>query len=174
MVISVFCDGAVSGNGREDSVGGWGFVATPDMTGKCFFKSGAVIGATNNQMELEAVHVGLKESYKWCKRRAKDLGSSTYAEHIKEAVVIAIHSDSAYVVNAFNSGWTRNWIKNGWENAEGHKVKNRDLWEKIIKEIENFKEVKFVKVSGHSGDVMNEFADTLATKVILEHKLQNK
>jgi len=168
-VIHCWCDGAVSGNGKEDSIGGWAFVGKTDYSEKCFFKAGVTKGATNNQMELKAVLSGLKES--------KKKGSNPYLDYSSSAscdAVVRVYSDSAYVINAFNSGWTRNWIKNGWVNIEGEAVKNRDLWEKIIKEMESFKEVNFIKVSGHSGDVMNEFADTLATKVILEHKLKNK
>jgi ribonuclease HI len=169
-VITVDCwaDGAVSGNGSEYSIGGWAFVMKTSISSKCFFKAKAVIGATNNQMELKAVLSGLKEASK--------RGLNPFSDHHTTpfTAVVNVYSDSAYVINAFNSGWTRNWIKNGWVNIEGEAVKNRDLWEKIIKEMESFKEVNFIKVSGHSGDVMNEFADTLATKVILEHKLKNK
>ena len=42
---------------------------------------------------------------------------------------VAIHSDSAYVVNCFRDKWYLRWRANGWRNAQKKPVENRDLWE---------------------------------------------
>lgn len=39
---------------------------------------------------------------------------------------VTIHSDSAYAVGCM-SDWIDNWSRNGWRNARGQPVGNRDL-----------------------------------------------
>ena len=77
-----------------------------------------------------------------------------------------IHSDSAYVVNAIKSGWVDGWAKNGWRTRSGDSVANRELWEQFLflRDIADSARVSFAmeKVRGHSGDPMNELADSLA------------
>lgn len=43
---------------------------------------------------------------------------------------VEVHSDSQYVVNAFNKHWIDGWKKRGWKTANKQPVKNRDLWER--------------------------------------------
>lgn len=173
--IHVWVDGAVSSNGQENSVGGWGCVIkTSEDSNFGTIKSGGEKNTTNNRMELKSVYVGLKEARLLIKKLVETRAVTIDLTGTISEVIVNIHSDSAYVVNAFNSGWIRNWQKNNWLNSEFLPVKNRDLWEGILKEIENFKEVKFIKVKGHEGNLMNEFADTLATKAVMETRIKNK
>ena len=75
---------------------------------------------------------------------------------------IIVHSDSKYVVDAFNQRWIRNWQRNGWRNAKNQPVANQELWQRLLQAISNH-HMTFVWVKGHSGDRMNERCDELAT-----------
>jgi ribonuclease HI len=78
-----------------------------------------------------------------------------------------IFTDSDYSIKCVRD-WYKNWQKNGWLTASRKPVENRDLIEEIRKLIEerdaagvltNFKWVK-----GHSDDVGNTAADSLAVQ----------
>ncbi len=100
------------------------------------------INTTNNKMELQAVIRGLA--------------------HLPDNSKVTVHSDSQYVINAFNKRWINNWKKNGWKTASGQDVKNKEEWETLAAQKERHKQVKFVWVKGHNGDHYNEAADDLA------------
>ena len=137
----VYTDGACLGNpGR----GGYGGVhIKTDGTSEEF--SGAEERTTNNRMELMAVIVGLEKT--------------------EEGARVKVYSDSAYVVNAFNQNWLVNWKKNGWRTSNGGEVLNCDLWKELSALVEA-REVEFVKVKGHSDNVINNRCDALATGAI--------
>lgn len=97
---------------------------------------------TNNKMELQAVIRGLA--------------------HLPDDSNVVVHSDSQYVINAFNKRWINNWKKNGWKTANGQDVKNKQEWETLAEQKERHKKVKFVWVKGHNGDHYNEAADQFA------------
>jgi ribonuclease HI len=78
---------------------------------------------------------------------------------------VAVHSDSAYVVNCFRERWYERWRRNGWRNAQKKPVENRDLWEALLGEAGRH-EVHWHKVAGHAGDPLNERADRLANAAI--------
>ncbi len=82
---------------------------------------------------------------------------------LKEPCSVAVHTDSAYIVNAFNDNWIENWIKRGWKTAGKKTVKNQDLWKDLLKQME-IHDVKFVKVKGHSDDELNNRVDRLAVE----------
>jgi ribonuclease HI len=78
---------------------------------------------------------------------------------------IEIVSDSTYVVKCFHDKWHAGWLRRGWKNSQGKPVSNRDLWEQLFTlTLGVEREVTFTWVKGHSGDVMNEFVDLLATQ----------
>jgi ribonuclease HI len=77
---------------------------------------------------------------------------------------VEIVSDSTYVVKCFNDKWHVGWLRRGWKNSQGQPVANRDLWEPLFELVLNSsRNVTFSWVKGHSGDVMNDFVDALAT-----------
>ena len=76
---------------------------------------------------------------------------------------ITIRSDSKYVVDAFDKGWTANWQKNGWRNSNKKPVANRDLWEKLV-QFNSEHHITWEWVQGHSGDPMNERCDQIANQ----------
>jgi ribonuclease HI len=77
---------------------------------------------------------------------------------------VEIVSDSTYVVKCFHDQWYLGWKRRNWKNSKGQPVANRDLWEVLIPLVlEGGRAVTFSWVKGHSGDLMNDFVDGLAT-----------
>lgn len=141
-----YTDGACSGN---PGPGGWAFVELVKCNDgyKTQVTSGNKLSTTNNVMELTAVYKALVKAYK------------------EKASRVTIYSDSAYVVNAVRKGWLSNWYENGWKTKEGNDVKNRDIWEKMHKLIyQKGMNVIMVKIAGHSGNPLNELADSAAVE----------
>ncbi|NMA32603.1 MAG: ribonuclease HI [Alphaproteobacteria bacterium] len=133
-MIKIWTDGSCLGN---PGPGGWAFIATDGN--KTIERSGGEINTTNNRMELMAV-----------------LKAITAIKSPK----IEIHTDSQYVKNGMES-WINNWKKNGWKTADKKPVKNQDLWQDLDKYAAK-KNISWVWVRGHDGNVMNERCDELA------------
>lgn len=138
--VIIYTDGACSGN---PGPGGWGSILMYKNSVKEI--SGALENTTNNIMELTAVIEALKMLK--CKCNVK------------------VHSDSAYVINAFNQKWIEGWLKNGWKNASKAPVKNKELWEELYR-LSKEQEVKFIKVKGHSDNEYNNRCDEMARNAI--------
>lgn len=79
---------------------------------------------------------------------------------------IVIISDSAYLVNCFSQQWWKNWEVNGWRNAQGKPVVNRDLWEILLNLVKTHRGIYFEWVKGHSGDRGNDYVDRLCSAQI--------
>ena len=135
--ITIYTDGACSGN---PGPGGWGAVLI--FQGNQKEISGGAKDTTNNIMEMTAVIEALKL--------------------LKEPCIVNLHSDSAYVVNAFNEHWIEGWLAKCWVNSKKEPVKNKELWLELI-ELTNKHKVKFIKVKGHSTNELNNRCDYLAT-----------
>jgi len=138
--IIVYTDGACSGN---PGPGGW--AAILQYQGKVREISGGERHTTNQRMELQAV--------------------SSALQCLKEPCAVVLHSDSAYVINCFKQKWYVGWRKNGWKNAKGEPVANRDLWETLLTATERHN-VRFEKVKGHAGVEWNERCDELARAAV--------
>ncbi len=134
--VTLYTDGACSGN---PGPGGYGAVLIYNGVEKEI--SGGQKDTTNNQMEMMAVIKGL--------------------EMLKEPCEVKVYSDSAYVVNSIQKGWIYSWKKNNWKKADKSKVKNIDLWERLLSQLEIHK-VEFLKVKGHADDELNNRCDRLA------------
>lgn len=134
--VTVYTDGACSGN---PGPGGWGAILIWNRTEKEL--SGGDAQTTNNRMEMKAVIEALKALKKPCK--------------------VSIHSDSALIINAMTKGWIENWQKKGWRKADKKPVENKELWEQMLKAMEQH-DVNWVKVKAHVGIELNERVDQLA------------
>lgn len=73
-----------------------------------------------------------------------------------KTIPIEIYSDSQYVVSMINEKW--------------RKKKNHELWAELEILIQTFSNIKFIKVTAHSGNHYNEIADELATSAITKLK----
>jgi ribonuclease HI len=58
-------------------------------------------------------------------------------------------------------------MKRGWINSQKKPVVNRDLWEPLVRAVNERGDVAFHWVKGHSGDEMNDFVDLLAVTASL-------
>ena len=142
--VTLYTDGACSGN---PGVGGWGAVLIYKGHEKRI--SGAEPETTNNIMELTAVIMGLK-----C---------------LKEECLVDIYSDSAYVVNAYNKGWLKQWEKSNWVKADNKPLANDELWQEF-NAYAHVHHITMYKVKGHSDNEYNNICDKLATDAIKEYK----
>ena len=137
--IKIYTDGACRGNpGR----GGWGVFIINGQESKKLF--GGKIETTNNEMELTAAIKGL--------------------ESFKSSSDLDLYTDSKYVMDGINK-WIHTWKKNGWKTANRKPVKRSNLWMELDK-LNNFHDVKWYWVKGHSGDMGNDMADELANQGI--------
>ena len=84
-------------------------------------------------------------------------------EALKFPCEVDLHTDSAYLQNAFVKHWLVNWQKNGWKNANKEPVLNRDLWEKLLT-LTKIHKVNWHWVKGHSDNEMNNRCDELVHK----------
>lgn len=151
-MILVYTDGSTKGNGTEESIGGYGVMIQVGKD-KSYYSGGPFENTTNNRMEL----MGALEGCKLAQRYA-DMGE-----------IVGIHSDSAYLVNAYKQGWYVKWRENGWITSKNTVVKNRDLWEQLIPFFEN-PQYEFYKVKGHAGVSGNEMVDCLAKGAAVKEK----
>lgn len=134
--VEIYTDGACLGN---PGPGGWAAILTYGDTQKEI--SGHEAQTTNQRMELKAAVEALAALKRPCK--------------------VNIHSDSAYLVNAFRQGWLDRWRRNGWKTRAKTDVENRDLWERLL-ELTGVHDVDWVKVKGHADDALNNRCDELA------------
>lgn len=121
-------------------VGGWGSVVLPPTKASApteFFEySGGFLDTTNNQMEIKAVTEGLKT--------------------IPEKSLVAVYSDSFYVV------------KTMW----GHfrRKKNLDFWAELDEQLARHNDVIFNWLRGHSFHKFQNMADELCGRETLRLK----
>lgn len=136
----IHTDGSCAGN---PGPGGWaatirletedGRLADPVVL------TGGVPATTNNRMEVVAAIEALK---------AFPEGTA------------AVFSDSQYLIKGITE-WVRPWKSRGWKNAEGKRVRNRDLW-KELEVLTTGREIVWIWVKGHAGHRENEEVDGLA------------
>jgi ribonuclease HI len=139
--VVIYTDGACRGN---PGPGGWGAVL---MSGGHEREiCGGELATTNNRMELMAAIQALNALKRPCR--------------------VELHTDSQYVRNGI-SEWLRTWKARGWRTTSKGAVKNEDLW-RSLDEARTRHEVDWRWVKGHSGHPLNERADALAHKGMLE------
>ena len=142
MHVVVYTDGSSRGN---PGPGGYGSVlvyADPQGMRHVRELSGGYRLTTNNRMELMGVIAALEALTRPC--------------------TVEVHSDSQYVVNAFNQHWVEGWQRRGWKTASKQPGKYPDLWKRLLAAMDAH-EVSWIWVKGHAGHELNERCDELAT-----------
>ena len=107
---------------------------------------GGELSTTNNRMELMAAIQALEALKRPCK--------------------VELHTDSQYVRNGVTQ-WIHGWKARGWKTADKSPVKNEDLWRRLDAARARH-EVDWRWVKGHAGHPLNERADGLARKGMLQ------
>ena len=133
--IRIYTDGACKGN---PGIGGWGVLIL--FENEQIELSGGSKETTNNQMELTALIKALN--------------------FFDKKIDLDLYTDSKYVMDGITD-YIKKWKINGWRTANKKPVKNISLW-KALDELNNFHEIKWNWVRGHSGNPENEKADALA------------
>ena len=82
-------------------------------------------------------------------------------EALKFPCEVKVVSDSKYVVDAFREHWVDSWVKHDFRKADKKKVKNVDLWKRLLEAMKPHS-VTFERVKGHDGHPENERCDDLA------------
>jgi ribonuclease HI len=136
-VVEIWTDGGCKPN---PGPGGWGAVLR--FRGVERELSGGEAATTNNRMELTAAAVAL--------------------ESLKRACKVVLYTDSEYVKNGITR-WHTGWVRKNWRTANGDPVANMDLWQRLLA-AEKPHQVEWKWVRGHSGDLMNDRVDRLATE----------
>lgn len=128
----IFADGACLDNGGSNPQGGCAFVYRPRTSssqdiGYVRFHleakgpTGELHPQTNNRAELRAVIAAL----------------AFRAWNGEGCKCLVIATDSEYVVEGVTN-WISTWIQNGWKTSSRAAVKNKDLWQCLLGEIEKF------------------------------------
>ncbi|KAI4594047.1 hypothetical protein KJ359_008837 [Pestalotiopsis sp. 9143b] len=122
-----YVDGACSNNGMQNPKAGWAVVYGPGnaltVSGRLEMKGpfGEPSVATSNRAELRASIAALRLTH-WRKE-----GFDT----------LVIATDSTYVVDGATQ-WIKSWLRKEWRKSSGERVKNRDLWEILLGEVERW------------------------------------
>lgn len=137
--IEIYSDGACRGN---PGPGGFGVIMKRGNEIKEI--SGSELQTTNNRMEIMGAIMGLKV--------------------LSKPAEVLLVTDSQYLVKAMTE-WIHDWKRRGWITAGRKPVKNRDLWEELLKLVEPHK-IKWKWIKGHNGHLENERCDMLANLAI--------
>jgi ribonuclease HI len=127
--VFVYADGVALGNDQEEVRAGFGVVFNPlDPIG------------VSRPLELSSEHEPTSD------RAAIRAALAALQMRFWEAegfhrIVIAMVSD--YVIDGVTKE-SLEWKKNGWKTANGESIKNRDLWEELMEEIEQNESRGFV------------------------------
>lgn len=91
----------------------------------------------------------------------------SYSKSAEQHLIVV--TDSKYLVEGMLD-WTYRWeSRNEWP-----RIKNADLWQRLVTLRNKLGQVSFVHVKGHSGNVGNEAADKLATTPITTYRRSKK
>ena len=85
-------------------------------------------------------------------------------EAVEENSQVVIYTDSQYVCKGITE-WIAGWKLKGWKTASGKPVKNPKLWGELDA-VCRLHTVEWRWVRGHTGNLGNERADTLANLAI--------
>ena len=143
-VVEIYTDGSCRPN---PGYGGWGAVFIKGSS--TWTLSGHEPETTNNRMELSAALAALQS--------------------LGEAHEVRLFTDSRYLQEGITR-WLAGWRLRNWVTATGEPVRNRDLWERLAREMERHA-IEWQWVKGHGGDAWNILADELAGAVQPQSRL---
>ena len=137
--VKIYTDGACKGN---PGPGGYGCIIVRNRRTQEL--KGGTRETTNNIMEMTAAIVALQQ--------------------LLEPSEVELTTDSQYLVKGMTE-WIDGWLRKNWINASKQPVKNKDLWQELLRLNERHR-IKWIWVRGHSGHPENERADALANEGI--------
>lgn len=148
--IVIYTDGSSKGN---PGPGGWGAIIIGN-------KPIRLVALARGNNEEFVVEIGGREE-KTTNNRMEMMAAIEALKKVSPNSEIEIYSDSTYLINGITD-WIKKWQKNNWRTKDKREVLNKDLWEKLLEEVEK-RNVEWKKVLGHSGHEFNERCDEIAT-----------
>ncbi|KAM0486313.1 hypothetical protein ACHAPX_001019 [Trichoderma viride] len=152
--MEIFTDGGCRGNGRPWATGA-AAVAFRNQKGVYLDAWTRSLPShpppTNQRAELTAIILALEQALE----KYRELDTDPYLR-------VTIYSDSRYAVNCMTT-WVYKWTQNGWTNAAGGEVVNRDLIEEASDLDDRLKregDVDYVWIPREK----NEYADRLCNE----------
>lgn len=119
-IMEIYVDGGCRGNGGPGSIGA--AAAVFKLRGgrhKAWQKTlPQYPRPTNQRAEITAIILALEQALE----KYDELDTNPWLD-------VKIHSDSRYAIGCMTE-WVSKWARNGWRNAAGNEVANRDLIEK--------------------------------------------
>ncbi|OIW33173.1 RNase H domain protein [Coniochaeta ligniaria NRRL 30616] len=156
-------DGACLNNGQPNPAAGWAFWHGYNTSGEKCVASGRLekkgpfgddAAQTSNRAELRAIIAALRFR----------------AWHGEGFHTLVIATDSEYAVEG-STKWVGTWIRNGWKRRVGRgweDVKNKDLWEVLLGEIERYKDLGLSVELWRIPREWNTVADAVAKEAAVE------
>lgn len=156
----IYTDGACLNNGQPNPRAGWAFVHGPGLENNPAIAAGRLESKgpfgdesiqSSNRAELRAVIAALRFRH-WTGEGFRTM---------------TIATDSEYVVEG-STKWAKTWVKNDWKTSGNAAVKNKDLWEMLLGEVERWKDeglsIRFWRIPRD----WNKTADAAAKKAASE------
>ncbi|OAA49394.1 pyridoxine kinase [Metarhizium rileyi] len=137
--MKIYVDGGCRGNGQPGAVAA-AAAAVKKRNGKyhCWTRSLPLYPTpTNQRAEITAIIMALEVALE----RYRDLDTNPYMD-------VTIYSDSRYAIGCMTK-WIYKWSRNGWTNAAGFEVANRDLIEEASDLDDRLKEEGDVEYVGN-------------------------
>ena len=136
------------GHVKSSDPSGWAIAAFSgqDMVSACYTDAKAVLGRTNNEMEVTALFHALQ-----------------YAKQLDGPITIV--SDSKYVLDTVTN-WMYNWQSNSWKKASGP-IANLPMWQAVFKLTQElYSRLHFIWVKGHATSNGNVLVDQLLNRAM--------
>jgi ribonuclease HI len=118
-IMEIYVDGACRGNGQLGAIGAAAAIFKKKRGGyDAWTKSLPTYPPpTNQRAEITAIILALEQALE----KFEELDTNPYLD-------VKIYSDSRYAIGCMTK-WIYKWTRNGWINAAGNEVANRDLIE---------------------------------------------
>lgn len=152
-IMEIYVDGGCRGNGQPGAIGAAAAVFKK-RNGKCdaWTKSLPLYPPpTNQRAEITAIILALEQALE----KFEELDTNPYLD-------VKIYSDSRYAIGCMTN-WIYKWTRNGWINAAGNEVANRDLIQEASHLDDRLKEegdVEYIWISREE----NQLADRLCNE----------
>lgn len=84
---------------------------------------------------------------------------------LRKPCSVLVNTTCQHVLNVFDNFWLPIWEKNGWKNAKGKEVGNKELWQQLREAMEDH----LVSVTDEEHSYKNIMQDTLRHELEKEH-----
>ncbi|KAA8652366.1 hypothetical protein EYZ11_006473 [Aspergillus tanneri] len=152
-IMEIYTDGGCRGNGRPGAIGAAAAIIKK-RNGRydSWTRSLPLYPApTNQRAEITAIILALELALE----KLEELDTQPYLN-------VTIYSDSRYAIGCMTN-WIYKWTRNGWTNAAGNEVANRDLLEEasdLDDRLDEVGDVKYIWIPREK----NEHADRLCNE----------